>query len=208
MGIFEEAAGIVKYKSRKEEAVRKLDKTLENIARVEDILNEIRNQLEPLEKQSQVAKEYLKLRDMLKVYRINQFILKYDQYTESIDQLKRQASLLEQEIANNRLAINQEEKNCEKAKAELDRIISDIQSYRDSCHDLLQSIERLKGEIGIFNEKIQQATREKKRLEEELARGKLQVEQDKKERRQLFVLLDKYQRDLENILNCASKLRN
>lgn len=206
-GIFEEAAGIVKYKSRKEEAVRKLDKTLENIARVEDILNEIRNQLEPLEKQSQVAKEYLKLRDMLKVYRINQFILKYDQYTESIDQLKRQASLLEQEIANNRLAINQEEKNCEKAKAELDRIISDIQSYRDSCHDLLQSIERLKGEIGIFNEKIQQATREKKRLEEELARGKLQVEQDKKERRQLFVLLDKYQRDLENATRDYSKLR-
>ena len=92
--------------------------------------------------------------------------------------------MLEQEIANNRLAINQEEKNCEEAKAELDRIISDIQSFRDSCHDLLQNIESLKGEIGIFNEKIQQATREKKRLEEELAQGKLQVEQDKKERRQ------------------------
>ena len=56
---------------------------------MEDILNEIRNQLEPLEKQSQIAKEYLKLRDKLKVYRINQFILKYDKYTESINQLKK-----------------------------------------------------------------------------------------------------------------------
>src|SRR5690606_31674143 len=69
-GSYKEAGGIIKYKSRKDEAVRKLDKTLENIARVEEILNDIRNQLEPLEKQSQVAKKYLKLRDMLKVYRI------------------------------------------------------------------------------------------------------------------------------------------
>ena len=206
--IFEEAAGIVKYKSRKEEAVRKLDKTLDNITRVEDILSEISKQLEPLESQSRIAREYLNLRDKLKVYRLNQFILKYDKYTENINQLKEQAILLEQEIENNRLAVNQEEKKCEDARSVLDGIISDIQRYRDLCHELLQNIERLKGEIGILDEKIQQTSKEKHRLEEEIIRGEQKIEQNKKEMDNAFVLLSNYEKDLANALEESSKLHS
>ena len=207
-GIFEEAAGIVKYKSRKEEAIRKLEKTLDNIARVEDILSEISNQLEPLEKQSQIAKEYLKLRDKLKLYRLNQFILKYDKYTESINQLKEQAILLEREIGNNRLALSQEEEKCEEARTVLDRIIGDIQSFRESCHELLQNIERLKGETGIFHEKIQQSSKEKHRLEEEILQGEQQIERSKKDREEVLVCLKSYEENLAKALEEASKLQS
>ena len=64
--IFEEAAGIVKYKTRKNEAVNKLEKEQQNLLRVDDIISELEVQVEPLEKQSEKAREYLRLKERLK----------------------------------------------------------------------------------------------------------------------------------------------
>jgi len=204
--IFEEAAGIVKYKARKEEAVRKLERTLENITRVEDILEEISKQLEPLKIQSEVAQRYLNLRDKLKLYRLNQFILRYDKYTESINQLKEQAAVLDQEITGYRQTMEGEERKYEAARAELDRISKEIQNYRDLCHELLQKIERLKGEIGILEERIQQVSKEKQRLEAEVLYEENQIEQKCKERDDILASMKKYQGDLSKALAEHAKL--
>lgn len=64
--IFEDAAGIVKYKTRKNEAVNKLEKEQQNLLRVDDIISELEVQVEPLEKQSEKAREYLRLKERLK----------------------------------------------------------------------------------------------------------------------------------------------
>lgn len=68
--LFEEAAGVAKYKKRKEESLRKLDRTNENLTRVSDIVNEIARKIEPLAKQAEKAKNYLQIRDTLKQYEI------------------------------------------------------------------------------------------------------------------------------------------
>jgi RecF/RecN/SMC N terminal domain. len=204
--IFEEAAGIVKYKSRKEEAIRKLDKTIDNITRVEDILNEISQQLIPLEKQSQVAKEYLSLRDKLKIYRLNQFILKYDRLAESINQLKEQTALLEQDVMNHRLAMNQEERTYEISKVEMNRLIDEIQGCRDLCHELRQKMEKYKGEAGILEEKIQQVIKEKQRIEAEITQEEDQINQKQKEKAEVLEVLEANQMKLSSVLEASSKL--
>lgn len=78
--VFEEAAGIVKFKARKEEADKKLQRTLENMDRVEDILRELERQLAPLEKQAETAREYLELSKELRVLDLNLFLLKHDHF--------------------------------------------------------------------------------------------------------------------------------
>ncbi len=69
--IFEEASGISKYRHRKEEAQRKLDATEDNLSRIADIIGELDAQLEPLERQSEKAKQYLKLKEELRLYEVN-----------------------------------------------------------------------------------------------------------------------------------------
>ena len=72
--IFEEAAGIAKFKSQKVESERKLERTEENLTRLRDIVGELDRQLGPLRKQAETAKVYLELRDVLKSLEVNAFI--------------------------------------------------------------------------------------------------------------------------------------
>ena len=85
--VFEEAAGIVKFKARKEEADRKLQRTLENASRVDDILEELTRQLGPLEEQSRAAREYIELSAELKVLDMNLFLVRSDKARERLAEL-------------------------------------------------------------------------------------------------------------------------
>ena len=85
--IFEEAAGIVKFKARKEEADKKLQRTLENAERVDDILEELNRQLKPLEEQARAAREYLELSAELKILDLNLFLVRSDRAKERLAEL-------------------------------------------------------------------------------------------------------------------------
>ena len=85
--IFEEAAGIVKFKARKEEADKKLQRTLENAERVDDILEELNRQLKPLEEQAKAAREYLELSAELKILDLNLFLVRSDRAKERLAEL-------------------------------------------------------------------------------------------------------------------------
>jgi len=94
--IIEEAAGIIKYKTRREEALRKLDRTLSNIERVNDIINEIEGRVEPLREQSEQATKYLEIKKNLKevevsllVYEITNINNTYQQNKKEIDDLNK-----------------------------------------------------------------------------------------------------------------------
>ncbi len=88
--VFEEAAGIVKYKTRKEEAIRKLDKTNDNLDRVEDIVHELEQRIEPLREQSEKAKKYIELKSQLKKYELNYFVHEYEKHNEQLLALEEQ----------------------------------------------------------------------------------------------------------------------
>ena len=90
--IFEEAAGIVKFKARKEDADKKLQRTLENAARVDDILEELKRRLRPLEDQARAAREYIELSGELKILALNLFLIRPDKAKERLAELDTEPS--------------------------------------------------------------------------------------------------------------------
>ena len=96
--IFEEAAGISKYKYRKTEAERKLLHTMENMTRVKDILSELEGQVGPLEKQAEKAKKYLVLRDELRGLDINVSIINVEKIKDEVSKISEELEILNSEI--------------------------------------------------------------------------------------------------------------
>mgnify|MGYP000547334794 CR=1 FL=1 len=87
--LFDEAAGIVKFKRRKYLSVRKLEDERQNLVRVNDILSELEKQVEPLRRQSETARIYLKKKEELKIYDINMFLMDTIRLKEQIETAQR-----------------------------------------------------------------------------------------------------------------------
>lgn len=87
--LFDEAAGIVKYKKRKAETVKNLESERQNLVRVNDILAELELQVDPLKKQSEKARTYLDLREELKSKDISMFIMEYDRLNAELEGMKK-----------------------------------------------------------------------------------------------------------------------
>ena len=163
--VFEEAAGIVKFKARKEEADRKLTRTLENMTRVDDILDELKRQLSPLEEQSKNARIYLDLAAELKELDLNLFLVRsdrmeaklrdYDQDIQSVQAVLEQTEITLQEKA--------EERDTRQAEiTELDGKISEAHAAMlagmEAVHkagDALHSVEERKRSRQENRERIQ-----------------------------------------------------
>ena len=97
-GIFEEAAGIAKFKEKKLESERKLARTRENIARLKDIMIEIERQLNPLKEQAEKARKFLDLREELKSLEINNYIYQYDNAASDKQEISNRINALAEEI--------------------------------------------------------------------------------------------------------------
>ncbi len=100
--LFDEAAGIVKFKRRKDIAQKKLDSEKQNLVRVSDILSELEKQVEPLRKQSETAKEYLQLKDELKRYEVNVFLHEVQDIKIQIKELEGKVNIVSGDIEETR----------------------------------------------------------------------------------------------------------
>lgn len=188
--IFDEAVGISKYRHRKQEAIRKLDATKENLIRINDIVSELEDRLDPLQKQSLKAKKYLSLREELKQLEVNvsirilekskATILEYDkkfmQVTEEIAELERNEELEEnkvRELTDNLHTLNQRLQECEKsiseALIEIKGLEGETDVIKNSYTNSQSEKERLHSEIMEQKAKVEEQTALKKQLEEELA---------------------------------------
>ena len=147
-GIFEEAAGIVKYRTRKEESEKRLANMRDNLSRVEDIISELESQLEPLAKASETARHYLALRDELRVLECSSFVLRSDRAKERIEDA-------EQMLTGLREAIEQEERRA-----------GELSAARDTASDAVQVLEE---QVSDAHEQVLDLTREKEAREGELA---------------------------------------
>lgn len=165
--VFEEAAGIMKYKTRKLESERKLINTEKNIDRVEDILNEIEQQLGPLELQSETAKKYLILRDELKAHELNLFVREYDNSKKREDQYNSRINAINDKL----LAIKEEtitkEDIVKKFNFEIEKKENELDLTREERFSLINKKERTKGKIGIIKERLEQLNNENDRLKNE-----------------------------------------
>ena len=152
--LFDEAAGIVKFKKRKDTTLKKLENAEQNRIRVNDILSELERTIGPLEKQSEKAREFLKYREELKKLDVNFFLLE----SERKEDVKKQ-TYEKLEIANRDL--NNEKENFEKVRAEYDEIVknladidTEIEETRNSLSSTGSARLKLQGEINVFQEQI------------------------------------------------------
>ena len=149
--IIEEAAGIIKYKTRREEALRKLDRTLNNILRVNDIIDELSVRVEPLKKQSEEAKEYIEFKDKLKNIEVSLLVEEitsinnvYQESRRKIDNLNNELLKLNTNISDSKL------EELKKQELELEKQIDILNS---NLLTLTKEEEELNGKRLILKER-------------------------------------------------------
>ncbi|QDP40148.1 chromosome segregation protein SMC [Radiobacillus deserti] len=166
--IFEEAAGVLKYKNRKKKAEYKLAETQENLNRIEDIIYEIENQLEPLKEQAAVAKDYLEKKDRLKEQEISLLIAEIEMlHAEWKAILQELESEKEREIAL-KTKIQQKEATLEEERSSIENLDSRIEALQESLLLYTQELENLEGKKQLLQERSKHYHENKTNLEQEI----------------------------------------
>ena len=182
--IFEEAAGIVKYRTRKQESEKKLEQTKLNLLRINDILAEIEANIEPLKLQSDKAKQFLDLREELKSIEVSLFIYNINTYKEKLEQLVKDEDI----ITSQKEAEDSKMEALQASKEELRQVVDDITAQIENMQNIgfesSNKIEKINSEIGISNERIQNNSANKQRLEAEILEVKNRIEELKEEQKQ------------------------
>ena len=166
--IFEEAAGIVKYRVRKAESEKKLEQAKLNLLRINDIISEIETSIEPTRIQAEKAKQFLKLRDELKSIEIGLFIHNINDYKKRIEEVINDQDIYNTQLVreNERLSNIQETK--EKLRASLDNITEQIEKMQNLGFENDKKKEQIKADINLNLEKISNNNSNFERLEKEI----------------------------------------
>ena len=151
--IFEEAAGVLKYKKRKEEALRKLDKTNENMTRVRDIIMELDTQVEPLRVQREDALKYLEYNEKLSKLEIALIAYDLDKLNNTFHENERLIESTELEIAKLMGSSSSYDIDLERYKKDLYRINEEVASLNKKYIEYTKELEMLNGKKNILNER-------------------------------------------------------
>ena len=162
--VFEEAAGIVKYKARKLDAEKRIARTQENLNRVEDILSELEERVEPLKKQSEAAREYLQLRDELKILDLNVFLVRTERYEARIKELKASVEALGESILQANQSLEKQGAERDAAQARLDELELEASEKREVVQRLIREVESGEGAVQVMRERISAGEKERDRL--------------------------------------------
>lgn len=165
--LFEEAAGIAKYKQRKKEALRKLEDTEQNLTRVLDITSEIETQLEPLRESAERTKLYNELHQEVTAYQVTLLLNKLSKAEKMVETAElEQAALTDEEITvNTRLSVSETEK--EKITDQLAKIDETISTAEQTVNTSTAELERFDGRVAVLNERISQSKLSEERLMQE-----------------------------------------
>ena len=165
--VFEEAAGIVKYKARKSEAEKRLDNTEQNLSRIADIISELESRLEPLRLQSEDARKYLAMREEQKGLDLNVFLIRSERYQEKIAELRLTAENMRETLAQNereQQALNERRESVQNQLSEREERAAEL---RESLQALIQEVEAQEGQANVLRERLAASRREQARVEDE-----------------------------------------
>ena len=155
--LFDEAAGIVKFKRRKNLSLKKLEEERMNLTRVNDILAELEKQLGPLEKQSETAKEYLKKKEELKTFDINMFLLEEERLRERIKELEEKYTIASSEMEESNERYDKMKEEYESIEEEVEEIDLAIETARNQMNETNLLKQQLEGQINVLKEQINTA---------------------------------------------------
>ncbi|MCM1046603.1 MAG: chromosome segregation protein SMC [Candidatus Gastranaerophilales bacterium] len=162
--LFDEAAGIVKFKRRKAAAQTKLEHEKQNLVRVNDILSELEKQVAPLEKQSETARIYLRKKEELKTLDVNVFLLENRRLKEQLDATEEKFRLASADLQDTTGKYENIKEEYERIQEEIERLDAAIEQARSSLNDTGLTRGRLEGEINVLKEQINSARDSEKHL--------------------------------------------
>ena len=192
--IFEEAAGISKFKEEKNSSQNKLANVNENLTRINDILSELERQLGPMKAQAESAKIFIELSNRLKELEINIYVHNYDNSNIEKQKIYDIIKSLEEEIALKQSELDKAVKDYEFNQQQIEELDESMNALRNELLDLSVALEKQNGEIKLFNEKIAI-------LEEQNEKYKGQIEQGKQASENSNLQIKKLQIEKENIEN-------
>lgn len=234
--IFEEAAGILKYKKRKNEALKKLDRTHDSLDRVEDIISELEAQLHPLEEQSNKAKEYLDTKELLEKLEIALFAYDIYHFTHEEEMKKKRVAELEEEITSflhsssvssseeekKRTALLQQEKELEFTQKELLQVTEDVSNLKGELNllkverekkgtvDQTDQIRQLHMQKGTYQKELSLLEEKQKNADEGLTSLKEELETAKQQLNEMKIQKkhfdQEYSKNDREILTCKHKI--
>ena len=173
--LFDEAAGIVKFKRRKSAAIKKLENERSNLVRVNDILSELEKQVGPLKQQSEKAKEYLNYKTDLKKYDVNAFLLETDRIRKETAELNDRLKIVDDDLEDSKSEYDNTKSEYEAAENQLNDINAQIDENSQTVSALELESQKLQGEINVFTEQIKTFNANKQLHSERL----LDIEKDK-----------------------------
>ncbi len=162
--LFDEAAGIVKFKRRKAAAQKKLEDEKQNLLRVNDILLELEKQVGPLEKQSEKAREYLKKKEELKNLDVNAFLLENARLKEQLAEVGGRYEIAEGELQETSEKYEHIKEEYDQVQSEIEELDKRIEEARAQLVDANLLRGKLEGEINVLKEQINSARGNEKHL--------------------------------------------
>ena len=166
--IFEEAVGIVKYRTRKQESEKKLERTKLNLLRINDIIAEIETNIEPLKAQSEKAKKYLNLREELKNIEIGLFIYNIEKYKEALEEIVKDEEIYKNQCNEEEGKLERIKYLKEELKNQIDEITLQIEEMSNIGFESQKEIEMLNSDINVANTRIGNNKENSKRYEKEI----------------------------------------
>ena len=190
--LFDEAAGIVKYKKRKATAQKRLENERENLVRVSDILSELERQVGPLERQAEKAKIYLKKKEELKTCDVNMFLLEVDRIATQQKEVEEKYKIADAQLAEANEAHEKVRAEYDKMEQEISVLEEQLAAIREEISDTTVTKGRLEGQVNVLNEQIHTAEMTDEHLKSRLD----SIAREEQERHEA---LDTYRKEQESL---------
>lgn len=196
-GIFEEASGIVKYKSRKKEAQRKLEDTDQNLIRIHDLISEIEDQIEPLREQSEKAVVYKQLKEELKINEVSLYVHQIDKIHSDWNEASTQLKQLEEKQAELASIVHLHDAQFEEQRLQIRKIEEQLEQLQQELLQCSEELEKNEGQREVLRERERNLLHNREALLKKLDTDQLK----QKERQEEAALLSAKCDELNQKLN-------
>lgn len=201
--LFDEAAGIVKFKRRKNITQKKLEDERTNLIRVTDILSELEKQVKPLENQSETAKKYLRLKEDLKNNDINMFLLNVEDLKEKIGDIEGKLSIAVNDLEETKNTYDTTKTEYEQMEKDIDELTAKSDEKKNELNRIQLLKEKFEGDIKVLQEQIHSAKQNDAHIKERIESIRVNIEQADSEKNQYL----QEKEELQNTLKSADEIR-
>ncbi len=207
--LFDEAAGIVKFKKRKATAQKKLEDEKQNLLRVSDILSELEKQIIPLEKQSETAKIYLKKKEELKNLDVNMFLLENNRIREQLLLVEDKYNIVSEDLRESTKNYESIKEEYEQMDSEIEELDKAIESMRTTLTGTSVLRGKLEGEMNVLKEQINSAKGNEEHFKVRLLAVQSEITDKNENKNKILdekILIDQELAEVEKVRDCARTL--